>query len=566
MSGMEAVDKRKVLRQRSIDKEKEKAEKRRSLTDSVKKILKKDVENRTDDDKEFLEQNKTIAKKITKSITSREEKEDRKKEWEDDLDVLKGKCLKLAEAIKKSKRLVVYTGAGTSTSANIPDYRGPNGIWTLLDQGKEIAACDLGLAQPTTAHMALFMLYKQGKISHIVSQNCDGLHLRSGIPRCKISEVHGNMFIEVCKACKPVRPYVRLFDVTERTNRHRHTTMRRCYICGNSLQDTIVHFGERGSIAWPINWNGASKAAEKADMILCLGSSLKVLRRYPWLWCMDRPSNKRPPLYIVNLQWTPKDHAATLKINGRCDFVLAEVLKALKMKIPEYTPYNDPLLSFATHLHEKEEHTTSRRTLIESKPVGVTQLSMTADVSPNGVITEVRVKNKFTTAKTEFQHMSSERAAESTDTETEQDEKTTDGEEEAEVKQEIGENDEAVHIKSETEEGDMEVSNGHKAEAVITNGTHLESNSHDCVPENGDMTAPSINNAPVASDPGDNNNQVPPHHNGLCDPDQEVSKHSHGLEAASGEPEDEAVTASNKKPKLESLNDCDNTSDPKGRE
>ena len=131
---MEAVDKRKVLRQRSIDKEKEKAEKRRSLTDSLRKILKKEVENRTDGDKELLDQNKTLAKKITKNITSREEKEDRKKEWEDDLEVLKTKCVKLAEAIRRSKRLVVHTGAGTSTSANIPDYRGPNGIWTLLDQ------------------------------------------------------------------------------------------------------------------------------------------------------------------------------------------------------------------------------------------------------------------------------------------------------------------------------------------------------------------------------------------------------------------------------------------------
>ena len=92
------------------------------------------------------------------------------------------------------------------------------------------------------------------------------------------------------------------------------------------------------------------------------------------------------------------------------------------MIFSEYTPYNDPLLSFATHLHEKEEHTTSRRTLIESKPVGVTQLSMQADVSPNGVITEVRVRNKFTTAKTEFQHLSSERKADSTEDEGEEQE------------------------------------------------------------------------------------------------------------------------------------------------
>ncbi|KAK4299735.1 hypothetical protein Pmani_028004 [Petrolisthes manimaculis] len=334
----------------------------------VSAILRKKTEARTQDDRRVLEENGELVEEYHKRRERRAVWLSRKTEQEDTKDDLQTKSEQLAQAIHDAEFLVVYTGAGISTAASIPDYRGPNGIWTLLQKGQEIGNHDLSMAEPTLTHMALSALYKDGMVRHVVSQNCDGLHLRSGLPKSAMSEVHGNMYIEVCRHCVPAREYVRNFDVTERTSTYKHTSGRRCYRCGEPLIDTIVHFGERGQLRWPLNWQGACQAANACDTILCLGSSLKVLKKYPWLWQMDRPPKKRPRLYVVNLQWTPKDKDATLKINGKCDEVMAVVMKALGYDLPHYSRISDPIFTLATPLHDAEAATTSRPNLVPPIP------------------------------------------------------------------------------------------------------------------------------------------------------------------------------------------------------
>ena len=118
------------------------------------------------------------------------------------------KVRQLAAWIKSSEHTVFYTGAGISTSAGIPDFRGPKGVWTLEKKGlKPDVSVDWIDARPTKAHMAIKRLVDLNLAQFLISQNIDGLHMRSGLSRAHLAELHGNMFVDECPVCR--RQFVR---------------------------------------------------------------------------------------------------------------------------------------------------------------------------------------------------------------------------------------------------------------------------------------------------------------------------------------------------------------------
>jgi NAD-dependent deacetylase len=222
-----------------------------------------------------------------------------------------------------ARRITVLTGAGISTDSGIPDYRGPNGVWTRDPDAEKLVTLGYYLAdpeirrrswllrramqdadpQPNAGHAALVELERQGRLRALVTQNIDGLHQAAGSDPDLVHEIHGTVHAVVCVGCGD------------------RTTMRSaldrvaagepdpaCLVCGDVLKSDTVYFGQMLDERVV---GRCTAAAADCDLFLAVGTSLQV---WPAAGLADVAVGSGARLVVVNAQPTPYDEVADLVV------------------------------------------------------------------------------------------------------------------------------------------------------------------------------------------------------------------------------------------------------------
>ncbi|MCP4577985.1 MAG: NAD-dependent deacetylase [Deltaproteobacteria bacterium] len=217
----------------------------------------------------------------------------------------------LAQWLYESQYPVVFTGAGISTDSGLPDFRGPDGLWTRRDKGLPPKTTNRPWrdAEPNRGHHAIAELQKIGKLKFLISQNVDNLHLKSGIRPDLLAELHGNLSKMRCIECG--RKTDRSLDETT------------CQ-CGGTLVKSVVDFGQ----SLPEKDLMLSfHHSRKCDLFLVVGSSLVVTP------AADMPLEALRAgarLVIINKGETPLDRHAHLRFQEEIGEVLPSAVKRLK--------------------------------------------------------------------------------------------------------------------------------------------------------------------------------------------------------------------------------------------
>jgi NAD-dependent deacetylase len=218
------------------------------------------------------------------------------------------------DMVERARRVVAFTGAGVSTECGIPDFRSPGGLWMRF---KPIpfqefrASAEMRLeawrrwfviydtvreAKPGRGHRALADLQARGKLSHVITQNIDGLHRAAGMPKESVIELHGTGTHATCLDCGLRHELEDVRGMIADTG-----SAPECRACAGPVKTATVSFGQ----AMPEQAMADARAATlDADLFLAVGSSLQV---FPAAGFPVLAKNNGATLIIVNNEPTPLD-------------------------------------------------------------------------------------------------------------------------------------------------------------------------------------------------------------------------------------------------------------------
>jgi len=238
--------------------------------------------------------------------------------------------------VEQSRRIVALTGAGISTESGIPDFRGPQGLWTQNPKAEKLSdirfymadpevrklawqhrvAHPAWKAKPNPGHLALVSLEQSGRLHALVTQNIDGLHQAAGNSPQKVVEVHGTMHEVVCMRCDWRGPMQETLDRVRAGEED-----PACTSCGGILKSATISFGQ-ALIAEVID--RALQAAEEADLLLAIGTSLNV---YPVANAVPLAKSAGARVVIVNAEPTVMDPMADAVLRGSIGEVLPRLVQ-----------------------------------------------------------------------------------------------------------------------------------------------------------------------------------------------------------------------------------------------
>jgi NAD-dependent deacetylase len=242
--------------------------------------------------------------------------------------------------MRAAERIVVLTGAGISTDSGIPDYRGPDGVWTRNPGAERRATIDVYVAdgevrrqawqsrlgsgvwdaRPNAGHLALVDLERTGRLDTLITQNIDGLHLAAGSDPARVIEVHGNVRQYVCLDCEARGP---MEDALARVRAGDPDPA--CLACGGLLKSATISF-DQSLVAEDLE--RAFEAAARGDLFLAIGSTLSVT---PVANTVPVALQAGAALIILNADPTSFDPLADVVLHAR----IGDVLPALVTDVAE---------------------------------------------------------------------------------------------------------------------------------------------------------------------------------------------------------------------------------------